>query len=84
MGIEVDVRRSKDGVWVRMDHESLDRTTSGCGRVADHLFAILRRLDAGSHFAPYYTGERIAAFEELLVVEGNTTIQASWWPWISR
>lgn len=68
VGIEVDVRRSKDGVWVCLHDESLDRTTNGRGRVADHLFADLRQLDAGSHFAPYYTGERIAAFEELLVL----------------
>ncbi|HEY0865306.1 MAG TPA: glycerophosphodiester phosphodiesterase family protein [Lacunisphaera sp.] len=68
VGIEVDVRRSKDGVWVCLHDESLDRTTNGRGRAADQLYADLRRLDAGSHLAPYYTGEPIAAFEELLVL----------------
>lgn len=68
VGIEVDVRRSKDGVWVCMHDESLDRTTNGRGRVADQLYADLRQLDAGSHFAPHYIGERIATFEELLVL----------------
>jgi len=68
VGIEVDVRRSKDGVWVCMHDETLDRTTNARGRVADRTLAELQQLDAGSHLAPYYSGERVATFEELLAL----------------
>lgn len=68
VGIEVDVRRTKDGAWVCMHDERVDRTTDGDGRVADLTLAELRKLDAGSHLAPYYNGEPIAKFEELLAL----------------
>lgn len=68
VGIEFEVRRSKDGVWVCLHDESLDRTTNGRGLVDEHLFADIMRLDAGTHLAPYYAGKRVAAFEELLML----------------
>lgn len=68
VGIEVDVRRSKDGRWICMHDASLDRTTNAKGPAADLTLAELRELDAGSHLAPYYKGERIAEFEELLAL----------------
>ncbi len=66
VGIEVDVRRTKDGVWVCMHDGDVDRTTNGRGPVASYTLAELRKLDAGSHLAPYYRGEQVATFEELL------------------
>jgi glycerophosphoryl diester phosphodiesterase len=66
IGIEVDVRRTKDGVWVCMHDELVDRTTNGKGRVIDYTFSELRKLDAGSYMAPYYKGERVPKFEDLL------------------
>jgi glycerophosphoryl diester phosphodiesterase len=42
--IELDVRRSLDGVLVLMHDETLDRTTTGTGRVDATAFAALRRL----------------------------------------
>lgn len=71
VGIEVDARRTKDGKWVCMHDVEVDRTTNGKGPVADYTFAELRTLDAGSHLAPYYAGERVAAFEELLALLGE-------------
>jgi glycerophosphoryl diester phosphodiesterase len=68
VGIEVDARRTQDGVWVCMHDERVDRTTNGQGRVAELTFAELRKLDAGSHLAPYYAGEPVAKFEELLAL----------------
>lgn len=68
LGIEVDVRRTRDGVWVCMHDERVDRTTDGKGRVPDLSLAELRRLDAGSRFAPYYRGEPPGTFEELLAL----------------
>ncbi len=45
---------------------TLDRTTSGHGRVRDHTLAELERLDAGRWFAPAYAGERIPTLAQVL------------------
>jgi len=42
--IETDVRKSKDGYLVIMHDETLDRTTTGTGRVSDYTLAELRKL----------------------------------------
>ena len=42
--IETDVRRTADGVLVLMHDETLDRTTTGTGRVDETSFAQIRRL----------------------------------------
>lgn len=42
--IETDVRRTADGVLVLMHDETLDRTTTGTGRVDETTFAQIRRL----------------------------------------
>ena len=44
--VEIDVRLSRDGVVVVMHDATLDRTTTGQGRVADHTAAEMARLDA--------------------------------------
>jgi glycerophosphoryl diester phosphodiesterase len=63
--VEVDVRRTKDGRFVIIHDTTLDRTTTGRGRVADHTLAELRDLrlrdGAGSP-----TDERIPTLEEAL------------------
>ena len=43
--VELDVRQSRDGALVVVHDETLDRTTSTSGRVADYDAAELRRLD---------------------------------------
>ena len=43
---------SADGVPVLMHDETVDRTTNGCGRVADMTLAQLRALDAGGEPVP--------------------------------
>lgn len=42
--LEIDLRTSKDGVIVLMHDPTLDRTTSGTGRVQDHTLEDLRKL----------------------------------------
>lgn len=42
--LETDVRRTADGVLVLMHDETLDRTTTGTGRVDQTTFAEIRRL----------------------------------------
>jgi glycerophosphoryl diester phosphodiesterase len=63
-GVEFDVMLSRDGVPVLIHDESLERTTDGRGRVADHDLAELKRLDAGVALAPAFCGERIPSLAE--------------------
>jgi glycerophosphoryl diester phosphodiesterase len=57
--IELDVHLSRDGELVVIHDETLDRTTDGRGRVADHDWADLASLDAGQ-------GERVPRLGEVL------------------
>lgn len=64
--VEVDVMLTSDGVPILMHDDTLDRTTSGRGNVADQDFAAIRRLDAGSWFGPAFAGEPVPTLEEAL------------------
>ncbi len=64
--VELDVQMSSDGALVIIHDDTLDRTTTGSGPVGDRTFEELRQLDAGSHFAPEYAGERIPTLREVL------------------
>ncbi len=64
--IELDVRLSKDGEVVVIHDETLERTTSGKGRVIDLTLDELNQLDAGSKFHSSFSGERIPALREVL------------------
>lgn len=48
--IELDVRKSKDGVLYNLHDETLDRTTNGQGALADMNSDEVDKLDAGSWF----------------------------------
>jgi glycerophosphoryl diester phosphodiesterase len=65
-GVELDVQLSKDGEVVVMHDSRVDRTSDGCGRVADLTLAELRALDAGGWYAPEFAGERIPTLAEVL------------------
>lgn len=72
LSIELDVYLSKDGVPVVIHDGTLDRTTSGSGRVTSKPLAVLRRLDAGSWFGPEFSSEKIPTFDEVLqMVKGR-------------
>ena len=49
-GIETDIVESKDGVFMCMHDETLDRTTNGSGKVSDYTYAELMdfRIDFGT------------------------------------
>lgn len=69
--IEVDVQRSQDGVLVLLHDRTVDRTSNGRGEIDQLTFEQLRQLDAGSWFAPPFTGETIATLEQALqLLEG--------------
>ncbi|MBI5898756.1 MAG: glycerophosphodiester phosphodiesterase [Rhodocyclales bacterium] len=67
-GVEFDAMLSRDGVPVLIHDETLERTTSGRGPVADLPVAQLRRFDAGSHRHPAFAGECLPTLAEALAV----------------
>ena len=64
--IELDVRRSKDSVLYNLHDETLDRTTDGKGLLRETLSADVDTMDAGSWFAPEFTGLRVPRISEML------------------
>ncbi len=48
--LEMDIRRTRDGVLVLMHDGSVDRTTNGTGRVDEMTLSEIRALDAGYNF----------------------------------
>src|SRR5262249_48598562 len=46
IGIELDVRRSKDGQLIVLHDDTLDRTTNGKGKACDFTLVELKKLDA--------------------------------------
>src|SRR3569832_2115464 len=63
--IEADLRFSRDGIPVMMHDADISRTTNGNGLIADLDWADLRKLDAGSWFAPRFISERIPRLDDL-------------------
>lgn len=64
-GVELDVHLSADGVPVIIHDDTLDRTTDGTGRVADHTVWELQQYDAGSWLDPRFAGETIPTLDEV-------------------
>lgn len=65
-GLELDIHLSCDGVPVVIHDETLERTTDGCGHVAEMTLQQLQRLDAGSWFSADFKGEPIPVLEDVL------------------
>lgn len=64
-GIETDVQRTKDGVLVLFHDDTLDRVSTGNGRLADHTFDELRELKIyGNNTTGFY--DRIVTLREFL------------------
>ena len=68
LGLELDVRRCKDGHLVVLHDPTLDRTTNGKGKVAEHSLCELKKLDAGRWFDPAFAGERIPTLDEVFAL----------------
>jgi glycerophosphoryl diester phosphodiesterase len=64
--IECDVNITRDGELVMMHDTTLDRTTTGSGRVSASTWEEIQQLDAGGKFNPEFTGVRIPSTEETL------------------
>ncbi len=64
--VELDVTLTKDRRVLVLHDDTLGRTTDGRGRACDFTLEELKRLDAGSWFAPRFAGERLPTLEEVL------------------
>ncbi|NJD36471.1 MAG: glycerophosphodiester phosphodiesterase [Betaproteobacteria bacterium] len=65
-GVEFDVMLAADGVPVLMHDETLERTTTGRGRVAEMNSGLLARLDAGYRHHPAFAVEPVPTLDEAL------------------
>jgi glycerophosphoryl diester phosphodiesterase len=64
--VEVDVRRSKDGVYYNLHDWSLDRTTNGTGPISETGSKVIDTLDAGAWFGHEFAGEGVPRLYEYL------------------
>lgn len=64
--IELDLRVTKDGEPVSVHDSRLDRVSNGEGKVSDHTYEELLRLDFGGGFGEAFKGLKILKFEEIL------------------
>ena len=64
--IELDVRKSKDGVLFNLHDETLDRTTNGKGKLVDMKAKYVRKLDAGSWFSPKFANTPLPSIADML------------------
>lgn len=65
-GVEFDAMLAADGVPVVIHDETLERTTSGRGRVADMDSTRFIRVDAGGHHHPAFAGESAPTLDDAL------------------
>jgi glycerophosphoryl diester phosphodiesterase len=65
--IEMDLRRTADGVIVIMHDETVDRTTNGIGPINGFTLDQVKQLDAGVKWGPGFAGERVPTLEEALL-----------------
>src|SRR5215469_4294841 len=64
--IETDLHVTRDGRFVAIHDETLDRTTNGKGEVEDFTLDELRQFDAGFWFDRDFAGERIPTLPQIL------------------
>ncbi len=64
--VEIDVGLTRDGHVVVLHDETLDRTTDGEGLLSEATLEEVRKLDAGSWFAPEFAGEKVPTLAEVL------------------
>ena len=75
--VEFDVRLCADGGLVLMHDDTLDRTTSGRGRVRDGDSSDMRRLDAGGWFSADFAGEPVPDLEDAMALLGALDMGAN-------
>ena len=78
-GIEVDLQMTKDSVLIIMHDETLDRTTTGSGKVSDYTIDELRKLRLLNPIG-VKTRQTIPTFQQvLLLAKDKILIQVDKW-----
>ena len=62
-GVEFDVMLAADAIPILMHDQTLERTTSGSGMIAETAYRDMQKLDAGSWFSREHAGEPVPSFE---------------------
>jgi len=73
-GLETDVQLSADGVPLIYHDDTLESLSDGKGRIRDHSWDYLKRLDVGSHFSKDYQGAQIPRLDEFLDEFGESLL----------
>ena len=71
--LEIDVHVTADRQLVVIHDATLERTTSGTGRVGDNTLDELRKLSAGEWFSPFFRHEKIPTLDEVLALATHYT-----------
>jgi glycerophosphoryl diester phosphodiesterase len=71
--IEIDVQQTSDGVVVLLHDKTLDRTTSGKGKVGKMTFAELKDVRANGNFETDFPNEAIPTLEQVFQLLDGTT-----------
>lgn len=72
--VEFDLRVTADGEIVSVHDAALERVSDGTGRVDEHTFPELSRLDFGVRHGPHWAGLRILRFEDILRALGGRVV----------
>jgi glycerophosphoryl diester phosphodiesterase len=64
--VELDVRRTKDGVLVIMHDSSVNRMTNGKGKIADLTLAEIRKFEVKSRHGAKWAGLKVPTLDEML------------------
>ncbi len=74
-GVEIDVHETRDGGYVVVHDDTLDRTTNGRGPVSARTAAEVTALDAGAWFGPAFATERVPRLEDVVaLVDGRARL----------
>ncbi len=65
-GLEVDVRKTRDGKLILMHDYTIDRTTDGKGYVNQLTYEEIKLYDAGSWKSKEFAGERVPLLSDAL------------------
>lgn len=69
--VELDVQATRDGRLVLIHDPTLERTTTGRGRVGELTYAEIAAMDAGVKFSESFRGTRVPLLEEALDLAGG-------------
>ena len=69
--IELDAKLSSDGHVVVIHDATVDRTTDGSGKVAEHSLTSLKALDAGCKYDDAFCGEKIPTLYDVFESVGG-------------